>query len=125
MSRDRRPALERFWEKVQKAGPDECGREIGRINVNAKAVGARVTTITVDAAYRRLGVATQLYRAAAREACTHLGQPLVSGIQRSPSAEGFWQKQIAKGRANVHTDAETGRPFYALRCPAPRSLGAR
>jgi len=102
-----------------------AGREIGRMNVMLKPVGAKVVTVSVEAAHRRLGIATQLYEVAARTACEDFGVPLVSGIARSPAAEVFWQKQLAKGRAATRIDPETGRPFYALTCPAPRGLGRR
>jgi GNAT superfamily N-acetyltransferase len=100
-----------------------AGREVGRMNVTLKPVGAKVVTVSVEAAHRRAGVATRLYQAAAHEACEHFGVPLVSGLQRSASAEGFWRKQLSKGRATMRTDPETKVSFYALACPAPRSLG--
>lgn len=61
---------------------------------------------------------TRLYEHAARLSCDLVGGPLASDDDgnRSTSAEAFWKKQVAKGRA------EKIEHRYALTCPAPKSL---
>jgi len=102
-------------------------KPVGRIGVikwNPPAephkVYMKVARIDVDESVRRQGVGTKLYERAARIACeSRYGKPLVSDTDRSPMSEGFWRKQVDKGRA---VRDETSRSFYVLSCPAPRSL---
>lgn len=101
------------------------GREVGILNtmLKEKLGVAKVLTVRVDKDVRGRGIATQLYEAAARDACDRMGVPLASGVQRSPEAQAFWEKQVAKGRAVVDADPEVGRDFFRMACPAPKTLG--
>lgn len=86
----------------------------------------RVRRIDVVPGARRHGVATGLYERAARIACQKFGKPLASDVDRSPSADAFWQKQWNKGRASRVPSNQHDAVIYVLHCPAPRSLaGAR
>lgn len=67
-----------------------------------------VSHIEVDDKHQRCGVGTQLYQQAAKLVCAMFRQPLHSDRQRSKSAQGFWSKQVAKGRA-VCVRAATAR----------------
>lgn len=71
------------------------------------------------------GLGTELYHAAAVEACRR-GVTLQSDMDRSDAAEGFWKKQIRKGRAvrRVAYLTEEKVTYYRLSCPAPDTLGA-
>lgn len=99
-----------------------------------------VTHVEVDALARRSQIGTRLYETAAKMACERYDAPLVSDIYRSAYSDGFWQKQVRKGRATClaasdHTqypksDAEptfgrSGCKRYILSCPAPATLTAR
>ncbi len=53
----------------------------------------------VDEAHQRKGVGTKLYEIAAAEACKH--GALLASRSRSKMSDGFWKKQIKKGRAKV------------------------
>jgi GNAT superfamily N-acetyltransferase len=66
------------------------------------------------------GLATKLYEAAAQEACKR-GAPLASDSVRFPGSDGFWRKQLRKGRARDVFD-KRGQQRFALSCPAPSSL---
>ena len=89
---------------------------------------ARVGSIQVDEDLRRKGVATGLYQTAA-DAVSEEDMYLASGAhgQQSDPAVRFWEKQVAKGRADVLTlpyhfppGAEVDR--YVLRESPPKSL---
>lgn len=58
-----------------------------------------VDRVDVFEPFRRHGVATKLYEAAAREACTRRAR--LASLERNPDAHStaFWKKQVAKGRA--------------------------
>lgn len=87
---------------------------------------------------RRRGLATKLYERAAQKACADYGRSIASDDIRSAGAEGFWQKQVSKGRARCvdksgadYFDPYTDRivpgrrwacRLFALPCPAPVSL---
>lgn len=62
---------------------------------------------------KRCGIGTRLYEHAAKIACREFGAPLASDVQRSGFAQGFWKKQVDKGRAKcvVKTDASATRWF--------------
>jgi GNAT superfamily N-acetyltransferase len=97
---------------------------------------AFVSHILVDEAFHRCGVGTRLYERAAQIACKDFKLPLSSDSERSGYAQGFWEKQVRKGRAtcvkavperrsNCASDALVGRggcERYKLTCPAPKSL---
>lgn len=57
-----------------------------------------VANIFVKDDFRRKGVATKLYEAAAKEACKR-GGTLASKERLSEGSKGFWEKQLIKGRA--------------------------
>lgn len=120
-------------------------RLLGAITVtkrsDASGIGPQVvgvpyaSHVEVDPEVRRCGIATALYEAAARAACKEFKAPLHSDKERSRAAQGFWQKQIAKGRAVCIKATEPGRDdyegpisnrggceLYKLSCPAPKSL---
>ena len=59
---------------------------------------ARVTFVSVDASLRRCGLGTELYTRAMKLAQAK-GLQLTSDSHRSTNSEGFWQKQLKKGRA--------------------------
>lgn len=102
----------------------------------------RVTHIEVNEDARKCGIGTKLYEQAAKVSCKTFKQPLHSDIERSRAADGFWQKQVRKGRATCVKPAEYTRDVailedgpaqgrsgcyqYALKqCPAPASLAGR
>lgn len=102
---------------------------------------AMVGTAHVLQQYRRCGLGTRLYEAAAAWACT-AGHPLRSDASRSAMSEGFWAKQVQKGRAVCAVPAiawEHDAPpfrtiagrgnceYYRLTapCPAPALDGPR
>ena len=145
-------AVIRFWKagcRSRYADYGECGkialeaktrlpRERERGYVRAWQPGdgrpAYVAVTMVEVGEQRKGHGTRLYERAARLACSTFKAPLASDTtgDRSSAAEGFWQKQIRKGRARrLHFqpwDPSGQERFrrvnsrYALRCPAPKSL---
>jgi GNAT superfamily N-acetyltransferase len=82
----------------------------------------QVQFIRVHSAFRRRRVGTQLYQAAAHEACRQ-GRPLESDRSLAINALRFWEKQVHKGRAVFQADAN--RRTFLLRCPAPADLSGR
>jgi hypothetical protein len=92
-----------------------------------------VSNIEVSEQFRRCGLATRLYTVAAKEACSR-GMPLQSDTTRSKYSQGFWEKQVAKGRARCIMTAKSDGPprpdydgplyrrgdceAFELRCPA-------
>lgn len=68
-----------------------------------------VAHIEVEPGFRRQGIATKLYEAAAREGCRRDAIPLGS-TSRTPNSESnqFWAKQFAKGRAVRYRSAYPG-----------------
>lgn len=65
-----------------------------------------VSEIGVDEKHRGCGVATRMYEALAKEAC-RVGVPLVSDQAISEGSQGFWNKQVRKGRATKRADTYT------------------
>ena len=141
-------AIIRFWKAGCRTTYADYG-ECGKIALTAYAPGRQrgyveqwrgegplkfVVVTMVEVGERRKGYGTKLYEKAARLACKHFGVPLVSDTtgDRSTMAEGFWQKQLRKGRARklhfIPDDPSGASPRrrvhtrYALRCPAPASL---
>lgn len=77
---------------------------------------AKVVSIRVDEKWRREGIGTKLYEAAAKEACRKFKRPLASDRSRSSMADGFWEKQVRKGRAVCAQSREDGScVFYRLK----------
>jgi len=101
-----------------------CGRSsCGRISALIMPDYVWLVRSDVPPRFQRRGIATAMYTALAKASCRVAGVPLASDASRSPSAEGFWQKQVRKGRARPYVDS-AGRHRYILRCPAPASLAA-
>ena len=102
--------------------PAACGEiVVTHTTVDGHDVWA-VDSIDVGGPYQRRRIGTQLYEAAAREACRRGGR--LASTYRLPGAHShaFWQKQIAKGRAVTHENFITDRagvrhdrPIYILR----------
>ncbi len=110
-----------------------------------------VSGITVLQSLQHCGIGTALYQEAAKTACGTFRLPLHSDRERSPEADGFWQKQLRKGRATCiaplenpnadyhdkHLVEHGGKPdgspregrsgceAYKLTCPAPQDLSRR
>lgn len=77
-----------------------------------------VRNVHVPEGFRRQGIATKLYEAAAQAACRRRGR-LVSAA-RNPGAHSndFWSKQDARGRVLVIKPKGGGPPLYMLpECP--------
>ena len=117
---------------------------IETISVEAKVDGKTVGLVIVekprgDPPYvgfvevdlKRCGIGTRLYERAAKIACKEFGQPLHSDVLRSDEAQGFWAKQVRKGRATCVGPVDPEQPrlgrdgclAYKLTCPAPTDLG--
>lgn len=99
-------------------------KKVGRLEIRRNADRAQVTWITVNERSRRSGIATRLYEAAARFSCEEWGRPLGSDYRgsRAPGAEGFWQKQYRKGRAERIGSEDSPANQFVLSCPAPDDL---
>lgn len=99
-------------------------RKVGRLELRRNADRSQVTWITVAEGARRSGIATRLYEAAASFSCEEWGRPLASDYRgsRAPSAEGFWQKQFRKGRAERIGSESSMSNYFVLSCPAPEDL---
>ena len=99
-------------------------RKVGRLEIRRNAESSQVTWITVAEGARRSGIATRLYEVAARFSCEEWGRRLASDYRgsRAPGAEGFWQKQFRKGRAERIGSESSMSNQFMLSCPAPESL---
>lgn len=103
------------------------GRVVGQIRAHKTRTKARghgtlfdIDGISVNVDWRRRGLATMLYEHAAAEACRRRGR-LASFGPRAATTKQFWEKQLAKGRAE--RIRVKGFEIFVLRdCPAPRSL---
>lgn len=85
------------------------GQTLGWADVGDAGKNLIVSMIEVSRAYRRCGVATRLYEAAATLGCRSK-KPLMSSWTRSRAADEFWRKQVAKGRARCK-DKSTGEEW--------------
>jgi GNAT superfamily N-acetyltransferase len=92
---------------------DENGQRVGRLEVWRTEVFdvKRIRVMTVKHAdvlprFRRRGIGTSLYEAAAKIACEEYGLPLASdrSTSRSKLADNFWKKQGKKRRATCIGD---------------------
>lgn len=83
----------------------------------------KVSNVKVAEGQRRRGVATKLYEAAAQEACRRRSR--LASLERRAMAYSheFWQKQAAKGRAEV-IERRNQQPIYVLDCAFARDLSA-
>lgn len=66
-----------------------------------------------EAGLARCGLGTRLYETALREACQR-GLRLTSDRTRSDASEGFWRKQVAKGRARCVRPGGASRFIFDL-----------
>jgi GNAT superfamily N-acetyltransferase len=112
------------------------GQQVGYVGVTRYVVSdarqealahpaMQISRIFVEPEYRKRGVATRLYEAAAKLSCKKYNLPLASDETRSPEADSFWRKQAAKGRARAVPETEDTGDYYILSCPAPPSLAGR
>lgn len=93
----------------------------------------------VKPSHQRCGLGTKLYEKIAQTSCAKFKRGLMSDTARSEYSQGFWRKQVDKGRArcviesmnakNREADPETGIVYgregcerYQLTCPT-KSLG--
>jgi GNAT superfamily N-acetyltransferase len=126
-------------------------RKVGFITLRNKI---SVGFIDVHPSMQRCGLGTRLYEKAAKIACEEAGVGLQSDIERTTASQGFWNKQVAKGRAHCVEPASdemeqyidrrkqqgiapTGEEeitpsmgrggcyFFKLQCPAPKSLAGK
>lgn len=125
--------------RAVKITADVGGAEWGYVVVGKRGGAAPyVGYIHVERDARRCGLGTQLYAKAAATACKTFKSGLQSDEERSAAADGFWQKQVRKGRAACvapstrplpHGDSPAyGRnncEAYAFSCPAPKDLSRR
>ena len=103
------------------------GKHAGSIETFKSKAGGRVAWVVrrvfVDPSMRRQRLATQLYEAAAREACRRRGRLVSVGRDPGAFSNNFWEKQVRLGRADKMRGKMTdGRvqPVYVLRdCPPP------
>jgi GNAT superfamily N-acetyltransferase len=109
-------------------GERQAGIHAARKKISGK-VRYVVRGVNVLKPFRRKGLATKLYEAAAQEACRRRA-PLASDERVGEMSRQFWDKQMRKGRAVVLSKRggyERGEkaPVFSLTCPAPSSLKGR
>lgn len=83
------------------------GNEVGRVSAGL-GFGQQPFSVgfsAVDRSMQRCGIATKLYEMVAQGACD-LGYKLSSDTYRSKSSQGFWTKQVKKGRARCVSTAD-------------------
>jgi GNAT superfamily N-acetyltransferase len=90
----------------------------------------RIESVAIYREYRGRGLGTKLYETASRAACRRFNLPLASAGDRTHRSEGFWKKQLAKGRATKIVIQKPTKKYpkgrrqvvYLLSCPPPTSL---
>lgn len=90
----------------------------------------RIEAVGIHREYRGRGIGTKLYETASRAACRRFGLPLASAGDRTHRSEGFWKKQLTKGRATKTVVLKPTKKnpkgrrqvVYMLTCPPPASL---
>ena len=90
----------------------------------------RIENVAIHREHRGRGLGTKLYEAASRTACRRFNRPLASAGDRTHRSEGFWKKQLAKGRATKIVIQKPTKKHpkgrrqvvYLLTCPPPASL---
>lgn len=83
-------------------------RMVGRAMLTNTGTSYYVSTISVASGFPlRCGVGTRLYERALAFACKEK-KPLLSDDLRTAASDGFWQKQVAKGRAQCIKPAFVG-----------------
>lgn len=82
-------------------------REVGRIAAGLEFGRPPFSTahVVVKPDVQRCGVGTRLYEIAAQGACD-MGYKLASDSYRSSMSQGFWAKQMKKGRARCISTAD-------------------
>lgn len=89
---------------------------IGRVGANKAAYSYDIQGANLVEGYLRKGIGSELYRLVAEEACAS-GMRLRSlDFGRNRLSEGFWKKQLRKGRAT------RGDRYVEMSCPVPRRL---
>ena len=117
------------------------GKQVGKAGVvKDRSKPPYVWNIWVDPKTQRCGIGTKLYEQAASYACKALREPLHSDRLRTAMSDGFWAKQVAKGRASCATRTtkpsgkldpkqpiigRSGCERFRLTCPAPVDLSRR
>jgi hypothetical protein len=80
-------------------------RQIGLLQTKTSGSALEVESIAIeDAKFRRCGLGTKLYEAAAKWGCAN-GMKLTSDVLRTTDSQGFWEKQVKKGRARCMVGA--------------------
>lgn len=109
-------AAKSYFELEARCGQTTCGwikvmRALTRTHGRTAWV---VRNVIVDERYRRRRIGTQLYEAAAHEACRRRGQLVSKAGMRTPGAysHDFWAKQARMGYARVLRNGT-----YVLPCP--------
>lgn len=119
-----------IWARVALIDHGDDGQEtVGEIQLLLDDEYARVRWIKVREKFQRCGAGTKLYEQALDFACKHY-RPLASDTVRTEMSQGFWMKQVRKGRARCAqpTDKSSdGCRFYRMKsiCPDNRSLAGR
>ena len=126
------------------------GQSVGKVIVVKEGGGVPyVSFIRVEPEMQRCGLGTKLYEQAASYTCKAFKEPLHSDRERTAMSDGFWAKQVVKGRAacvsrmrnrpevyesesywsifNPEDPAigRSGCERYKLTCPAPKDLSRR
>lgn len=121
--------LARTDRSVRLTAKRSDGAVVGKAVLDTARGRVIVGEIEVADEARRSGVGTALYEAAVKVGC-RAGLDVSSDSFRSPYAEAFWRKQVAKGRATCISgrgevyDAPTrGKPREGLPVPAEGTAG--
>lgn len=104
-----------FYVRATKGPNHYTSPKLGEMEV-VIVPGEAITRWIESSAPRGSRVGTHMYEIAAKHACEKYGVPLMSG-GLSKMSRGFWEKQLAKGRAKW---LSVGR--YSMGCPAPADL---
>jgi GNAT superfamily N-acetyltransferase len=121
-------AKNQFMYELVCGGERQAAISAARMKVAGK-VRYVVTGVNVLESFRRKGLATRLYEAAAGEACRRRA-PLASRERVGGMSRHFWAKQMRKGRAVVLSKRggyESGdkAPVFSLTCPPTSLKGIR
>lgn len=89
--------------------PERVPDPVGELWLEEMDVGGKpsleVSFISLGVNAKRCGVGTKLYEKALKVACKR-GRRLVSDSSRTAASEGFWKKQVRKGRAVCASTAQ-------------------
>ena len=81
-----------------------------------------VSLVSVTENLQRCGLATRLYTKAAKYACDNLRRPLQSDTLRTAASDGFWRKQVSKGRAGC---VQAANDTYAKKADPTMAIEGR